>query len=319
MPRQGQYRTFNWLTIVEHRDEIEIRVEISMTSSDPLVSHQKSSNIEQATPIGKILVITSCTKDKHIPSELASFVQLGADELWDRRSDNRVARNYGHWESYRVPSAQLYRGRQHVEVMKGVELLRQAFGKSIVDVKIISAGFGLIDEGELIPPYNVTFAGLSAAKVFPIAQRLGIPQSIQTLLAQDYDCAFFLLGEEYISSIGLSFASDPAFPCVFLASRSLHKKIPAHFPYIYVCIGQSEATSFGSALISLKGLLFKYFAHRITQPSPLFASDGFGDEGRNERIQQFLLHPSNEAFFDLVNLYRKKAKGAVISKSASTP
>ncbi|BCL80987.1 hypothetical protein ccbrp13_34520 [Ktedonobacteria bacterium brp13] len=279
---------------------------------------QTNSSAEQHIRTGRILVITSCTKDKHIPAALASFKQPEADELWDGRMDRRVARNYGIWEPYRVPSAQLYRGRQHIEVMQGVELLRQAFGRNIVDVKIISAGFGLIDEDELVPPYNVTFAGLSAAKVFPIAKRLAIPQDLQAVLAQDYDCAFFLLGEEYLASIGLPFAHEPGFPCVFLASQALHNKIPKQFPYIHVCLGNPEATSFGSALISLKGLLFHHFAHQIVQPSPLFSADGISSYERYERMQTFLSSPSSEAFLDLVSLYRKKENGAVVRKSSAS-
>src|SRR5438445_10258246 len=101
---------------------------------------------ESETPPGKILVVTSCTKDKTIPPLGPGLHQLTPDQLWDEQDDDRVTRNFGELEKYRVPVGQLYRGRQHLQLMKGVELLRQTFGHSVVDVRIISAGFGLVSE-----------------------------------------------------------------------------------------------------------------------------------------------------------------------------
>ena len=133
---------------------------------------------ELEAPPGKILIVTSCTKDKMIPPLGPGLHQLMPDQLWDEQDDDRVTRNFGELEKYRVPAGQLYRGRQHLQLMQGVELLRQTFGYTVIDVKIISAGFGLVGEEQPLPPYNATFADLSSSKILTISQRLRIPQKV---------------------------------------------------------------------------------------------------------------------------------------------
>lgn len=120
--------------------------------------------IELEAPPGKILIITSCTKDKVIPPLGPNLHQLTTDQLWDERDDDRVTRNFGVLDEYRVPASQLYHGRQHLQLMQGVNLLRQTFSHAVVDLKIISAGFGLVSEEQPLPPYNATFADLSSSK-----------------------------------------------------------------------------------------------------------------------------------------------------------
>src|SRR5690242_13185791 len=197
----------------------------------PRSTEQPQASSEQEKFPGKILVITSCTKNKNNPFGLSPQNQLGPDDLWDDKDDDRVARDFGNLEAYRVPAGVLYSGNQHQQVMQGVKALRRAFGDDLIDVKIISAGFGLIDEEQAIPPYNVTFADIPSSKVFPLASRLGIPQTVNALMKENYNCAFFLLGESYLPSLGLPFKNTPSFPCLFLASSSSRKGFPASFPY----------------------------------------------------------------------------------------
>jgi hypothetical protein len=165
----------------------------------------------QRTSSYKILVVTSCTKDKvYLPHLDRSLVP--ASQLWDDRDDDRTLRDYRELEPYRIPAAQLYRGLQHIELMQGVKALRRTFGQTLdIHVKIISAGFGVVDECQMLPPYEATFADRSASEIAAVASRLHIPQKIRALLVGAYDCAFFLLGDQYLSSLSLPFDADPLF------------------------------------------------------------------------------------------------------------
>jgi hypothetical protein len=255
---------------------------------------------------GPILVVTSCTKDKLFPPGFPMTRQLLPDELWDERDDARVHRDFGELEQYRQPASQLYRGRQHRLLMQGVELLRQTFGPESVEVKIISAGFGLVDEGQPLPPYNATFAGLPSSAIPPLARRLGIVQKMQTLLTGPYACAFFLLGESYLLSLGLPFATLPAFPCLFLAGPSSHKRIPRRSPYAFVRVGQDDSIAFRYNLVGLKGLLFKYFAQQIiAQQGQSPASVLPQKDSGSQRLQCFLSNPTPRFFLDIVSPFRQ--------------
>jgi Queuine tRNA-ribosyltransferase len=277
---------------------------------------------------GKILVVTSCTKDKKTPDGISPHQQLGPDELWDEDTDNRVKRNFDGLEQCRVAAGELYQGRQHLQLMQGVNALRQAFGDAVVDVKIISAGFGLVDEEEKLPPYNATFADQSSAKVMAIAQRLGIPQAMDQLMQGQYDCAFFLLGENYLLSIGLPFAHTPSFPCLFLSGPSSHKRIPRSMPYRFVRVGQDDSIEFSYNLIGLKGQLFKLFADQIINPDPRTPSTLLNrDASKAERLKNFFTNPTPHYFHDIVRPFRhigrvstaQQTKSMAVQASLFTP
>ena len=176
--------------------------------SDVAMSHEERDQKE--VPPGRILIVTSCTKEK-APTSLSPTQQLTAEQLWDDGSGDRTTRAFGELDAHRMPAGKLYRGRQHLQLMQGVEQLRRVFGEEVVDVKIVSAGFGLVDEKQLLPPYNATFAELSATRITSIAKKLCIPQAISRLVETDYTCAFFLLGENYLLSLGLPFTTVPLF------------------------------------------------------------------------------------------------------------
>lgn len=258
---------------------------------------------------GKILVVTSCTKDKSIPPLGPDQHQLTPDQLWDEQGDDRTTRDFGELDEYRVPAGQLYRGRQHLQLMKGVELLRQTFGHTVVDVKIISAGFGLVSEEQPLPPYNATFADLPASKILTISQRLCIPQKINQLMSNSYDCAFFLLGDRYLLSIGLPFSQKPNFPCLFLAGPSSHKRVPRRVPYYFVRVGQDDSIAFSYNLVGLKGQLFKLFVEQIVAPIHLTTSTVLRSEmGARERLSGFLKTPTPQQFLHTVSPFRQSER-----------
>lgn len=264
---------------------------------------------ELEAPPGKILVITSCTKDKIISPLGPNLHQLMPNQLWDERDDDRVIRDFGELDEYRVPASQLYRGRQHLQLMKGVELLRHTFGHAVVDVKIISAGFGLVSEEQPLPPYNATFADLSSSKILTISQRLRIPQKINQLMNDSYDCAFFLLGDSYLLSIGLPFSQKPNFPCLFLAGPSSHKRVPRRVPYYFVRVGQDDSVAFSYNLVGLKGQIFKLFAQQIVAPFHQTPSTTLrSDMSARERLSDFLQSPNPKQFLRIVSPFRQSGR-----------
>jgi hypothetical protein len=267
---------------------------------------------------GRILVVTSCTKDKKIPDGISSKQQLGPEQLWDEDTDNRIDRAFGDLDLHRVAAGELYQGRQHLQLMQGVSALRQAFGDAVVDVKIISAGFGLVDEKQPLPLYNATFADQSSARVIAIAQRLGIPQAMDQLMQGQYDCAFFLLGENYLLSIGLPFTHRPSFPCLFLSGPSSHKRIPRSMPYRFVRVGQDDSIEFSSNLIGLKGQLFKHFADQIVDPDPRTSPILLNkDASQAERLKLFFAEPTPRCFLEIVKPFRQVGRVSTAQRTKS--
>jgi hypothetical protein len=278
---------------------------------------------ELEAPPGKILIVTSCTKDKMIPPLGPHLHQLTPEQLWDERDDDRVTRNFGELDEYRIPASQLYHGRQHLQLMQGVNLLRQIFGHTVVDLKIISAGFGLVSEEQPLPPYNATFTDLSPSKILINAQRLRIPQKINDLMHVSYDCAFFLLGDSYLLSLGLPFPQKPNFPCLFLAGPSSHKRVPRRVPYYFVRVGQDDSIAFSYNLVGLKGHLFKLFAEQVVAPFHQPPSTTFrNDMSARERLSDFLKAPIPQQFLRIISPFRQSgriSKAHLSARAAQSP
>ncbi|MEA1993934.1 MAG: hypothetical protein U9N35_06035 [Euryarchaeota archaeon] len=160
-----------------------------------------------------ILVVSSCTKGKKKEKDRAS---------------------------------ELYSGEQHLLVKKGVKLLRE---KNIVDWYIISAKYGLIHEDEIVEPYNKSFTGLSKKEIRELSKKLRIKKKLSEVIEEkSYEKAFFLLGEQYLTSIENFLKGVPPYS-VFFAAREIDgaETMPC---------GIKEAKKYQRSVISLKGYLF---------------------------------------------------------------
>ena len=102
----------------------------------------------------RILVITSCTgRKKYKPAN-----QL---QLEDFLSVERRGVRSTELKSFETSAAEMYTGQQHRYLMAGLEKVWEVYGSAVVDLHIISAGYGLLAEDDDIVPYNVTFSGLT--------------------------------------------------------------------------------------------------------------------------------------------------------------
>jgi hypothetical protein len=88
----------------------------------------------------KMLVIGSCTGDKNVRDCPGLLTQADLDDssLFQRREAELSA--------WALPARELYTGLQHRCMMNGVDAIRHRFGTSACSVKIVSAGYGLVDE-----------------------------------------------------------------------------------------------------------------------------------------------------------------------------
>src|ERR1700722_13918517 len=114
-----------------------------------------------------LLVIASCTAHKEgtAPAEL---------KLEDFADTDRLERREHELASYRRPASEMYTGKQHEYLMRGVDKLRRAYGDNFVDLRILSAGYGLIEEDRVICPYDVTFSKMGKPQRRAWGHSLGV-------------------------------------------------------------------------------------------------------------------------------------------------
>jgi queuine/archaeosine tRNA-ribosyltransferase len=168
---------------------------------------------------------------------------------------------------FACPAGELYTGMQHLRLMEGVRIMRDALGESAVDVSILSAGYGLVSEKQLIAPYEVTFNGMKAHEVDSWAKRLSVHDHLESIV-KDYELIFFLLGDNYLRAVSLPIATNPHQALIFLASRSKASSIQSLSAKTFILpLSNPEAKKYRYGLVGLKGFLFKKLSEAIaTQP-----------------------------------------------------
>ena len=208
-----------------------------------------------------LLVIGSCTGDKDVRDcpYLPTESDFEDPVLLGRRQAELVG--------WALPAARLYTGWQHRYMMNGIDLLRRRFGSSACSVKIISAGFGLVDEEQPLVPYEATFQGKRPDWIRKRAGQLGIPQAVRKAI-HGYECVIFLLGKEYLLSIHPPLQPSSGQRLVFFTSN---RNVPFTSDSTIVPAGKAE-TRFGAGTVALKGRMFELFAAGLCHRTEMWDS-----------------------------------------------
>ncbi len=161
----------------------------------------------------KILVFASCSKRKSIsyPNEPRCkdiVMKEMKDSFVERFPEKRTARD-------------LYRGSLNISINSAVKQLREFFD---VSYYIISAGFGIVEENELVPPYNCAFSQMNKEDLIERARLLRIPDDFQEIVAKEKpDLMYLALGKSYLTALG---EWDKDLPCATIAfTESASKKV----------------------------------------------------------------------------------------------
>jgi hypothetical protein len=164
------------------------------------------------------------------------------------------------------PAVEMYTGQQHVLLMQGVQHLRTRFGTDAVKVRIVSAGYGLIDESRLIVPYEATFKGMRRQQALAWAAHLGIAKAVRDAISS-WRLVIVMLGDDYLRVIEPPLKATSDQRLVFLAKPAWTGRLGSA---VVVPAGKSEASEFGAGLVALKGRMFELFASALVADPALF-------------------------------------------------
>ena len=211
----------------------------------------------------KARIITSCTGEKKFHPEnqlLLTDFQTG-----------RFAKS--ELEGFELPAGEMYTGLQHQRLMDGVHRYRESGNE--VDLSIVSAGYGLIEEGQVIQPYEATFTGMSKKDLRDWGAQLGLPKTLKARLEEPADLQLVLLGDNYLDACGLDSTLDLQTPTFFLCGAAAQKKLPKVKNATPVVLVNKDAKRFSCGLVGLKGEVAKrllvYIAGEPDQLAKLIA------------------------------------------------
>lgn len=200
----------------------------------------------------KILVIDQCSKAKNIEGDGNPYTveEINSNTLDELRNESQTPK---------LRARKLYAGRQQQYINKAVDTLRES--GDTVDRFFISAGFGLVDETELLPLYDVTFATFSRKEIEERANELGIQTDLMEVLGGDYDLIFLALGQDYYASIDLAevldgVGSDTLVICFNHESQTKDLENAISLP-----ARTEDAKDMGTITVALKGRYLQNFAN----------------------------------------------------------
>ncbi len=208
----------------------------------------------------KILILTSCTGDKqHTPERQLvenDFRLLGTPAFKAREIE---------LNEYITRAEEMYTGQQHLRLMRGVNLLRDVDNYD-VDLRIVSAGYGLISGDDNIAPYECTFQTMKSSQIIEWSTHLQIPMDVREVLRQPAALILIALGEQYLRSLQLDDKVTFGGPTLFLASPTSIKNIPTQPHVRTVALTNFDAKRFRCGLVGLKGeLVGRMLRHLVTE------------------------------------------------------
>jgi hypothetical protein len=142
----------------------------------------------------RVLIVGSCGKRKLHNSPKQPKCQ-------DIDSNSGIDKWVQRFSKRSVPARDMYTGPQSIELMKAVDLLR-TIPTIEVQFVIISAGFGIKQEDDLIPPYDCSFTSMKIAEVRKRSNELKLTTSFTNLTNNGFNLIYLALGKRYLASLG---------------------------------------------------------------------------------------------------------------------
>jgi hypothetical protein len=217
----------------------------------------------------RVLVITSCTGEKSVESPKALTLQDF------RKGVAHVREREAELADLLRPAEEVYTGQQHLRLMRGVVAFRAAYptnGKGpALDLRILSAGYGIVHGSQQLAPYEATFQGMPKAELRKWADTLAVPAAFRNTVAGPYDLAVVLLGDDYLEACRLDTSLKLGGPTLLFCGKNTLKKIPTMTNLHAVALTNAEAKRFSCGLVALKGELASRILSRLAADSSFAA------------------------------------------------
>jgi hypothetical protein len=164
------------------------------------------------------LVISPCSAKKRgdVPDP-ARAVDLAEPER-RQLAEERLA-------AFACPAIEMYTGTHHRLVVAGVRAVWERWGRQVLDIAILSGGYGLLPADQVIIPYDVTFDEFEDAEFAEWVARLAIPQRVAALV-RDYDLVFYLLSGRYLAALDLPLEVPSSVQQIVLTDQESLDQVP---------------------------------------------------------------------------------------------
>lgn len=207
----------------------------------------------------RIVIITSCTGKKVVHHDSGLTIHDF------RAGPTHIAQREREIAEFLTLAEDMYVGQQHLYLMQGVRFLREHYSPLEVEMRILSAGYGLVPAHQLLAPYECTFQSMKKDEARAHAALLNIPTDVRRALYQPYDLALVLLGGAYLDACALDKTVHLGGPTLFFCGPTAAAHLP-RLPHMQViALSHQSARDFSCGLVSLKGKLAARLLMRIAE------------------------------------------------------
>jgi hypothetical protein len=158
------------------------------------------------------LVITPCSAQKRGNVPYPATAATLADPERRRRAETRLA-------AFVCPVMDMYTGTHHRLVMEGIRAVWARWGRHVLELAILSGGYGLLPADEPIIPYDVSLNDMAEDELAEWLARLQI--------SSDYNLVFYLLSGRCLAALGLPLDVPDTIQQIILTGRASLSLIPA--------------------------------------------------------------------------------------------
>ena len=167
-----------------------------------------------------------------------------------------------------LPAAEMYIGRHHRSVMEGVRAVWQQWGNQVLDLAILSGGYGVLRADEMIIPYDVTFDQFAGEALSDWGAMLQVPTKASALV-REYDLVFLLLSGSYLAVLDLPLDLPDSVHQIVLTGQDSLELVPSK-PNVhpFVAAGAAAARRWHVKAPHVRGFLFRRLCAQVVQHGP---------------------------------------------------
>jgi len=167
-----------------------------------------------------------------------------------------------------LPAAEMYTGKHHRLVMDGVQAVWQQWGHGVLDLAILSGGYGVLRADEMIIPYDVTFDQFAGEALSDWGAMLQV-RTKAAALVRKYDLVFLLLSGSYLAVLDLPLDVPDSVQQIVLTGQDSMELVPSK-PNLhpFVAAGAVAARRWHVKARHVRGFLFGRLCAQVVQHGP---------------------------------------------------
>jgi hypothetical protein len=209
----------------------------------------------------RTLVISPCSAKKRGDVPDPALAADLAEPERQRLAEARLA-------AFACPAIEMYTGTHHRLVVAGVHAVWDSWGRHVLDLSILSGGYGLLAADQVIIPYDVTLDQFEDVEYAAWVARLEIPRRA-AMLVREYDLVFYLLDGRYLTSLGLPLdVPGSVQQIVFTDQESFDQVSQTADLHPVLAAGGVAARRWHVKAPHVRGFLFRRLCDQVVQHGP---------------------------------------------------